>query len=228
MKFGAIIAARTSSRRLPGKALLPLMGVPMIVFLIRRIKQSSLLHDIVFATTDLPEDDRLAEIVAKEGVGVYRGSENDVLNRVVQAAATGSFDYAVRLTGDCPFLDAATLDFVLKKAMEIKNFDLLTTKPNFPKGIDYEICGVELLAKINQRSNLTTAQREHALNFIYDNEPLFKIVRLVSPPELIGCPFVFTVDTKEDYDNALSLLEGSRDGNNTVTELIKLCRQRKQ
>jgi len=223
MKFGAILAARTNSRRLPGKALLPLMGVPMIVFLIRRVKKSPLLRDIVFATTDLPEDDRLAEIVDKEGIRVYRGSENDVLDRLVQAAATGSFDYLVRITGDCPFLDAVTLDFVLKKAAEIKNFDLLTTKPNFPKGIDYEICRVELLAKINQRSNLTAAQREHALNFIYDNEPLFKIIRLDPPPELNGCPFTFTVDTKEDYDNASSLLEKCRDGKNSVLELIKLC-----
>ena len=97
MKFGAIIAARSGSRRLPGKAILPLFGFPMIQALVKRLKTSHELSEIVFATTQLPEDDQLARIAEEEQIPVFRGSENNVLDRYVQAAKGRNFEYGSSL-----------------------------------------------------------------------------------------------------------------------------------
>ena len=74
-KYGIIIAARTGSKRLPGKVLLPIHNLPMIVFLIRRVLNTKLADKIVFATTCLPEDDELCAVVRREGIPVFRGAE---------------------------------------------------------------------------------------------------------------------------------------------------------
>lgn len=216
-----IIAARTGSRRLPGKALLPLMSVPVICLLIRRLKTSKLAEKIVFATTQLPEDDLLAETVKKEGIEVFRGSTDDVLNRYVEAALSFDAEYAVRVTGDCPFVDGSTLDIVLERCREIGSFDLVTTKPAYPHGIDYEVYRKNLLAEI-YHLELTAEDREHILNYVYRNEDIFKIVRLEPPVELKSEKTIFLLDTPEDYQRMKTLVEGVLDIHVSPSELIRI------
>ena len=86
MKYGVVISARIDSSRLPGKALLPLGGVPMIIFLLRRLLPSQKADGIIFATTSNTEDDKLADIVAEEGIPVFRGAASDVMRRYVDVA----------------------------------------------------------------------------------------------------------------------------------------------
>src|SRR3974390_1575647 len=104
-QVGIVVAARIGSTRLPGKALRPLDGIPMIVFLLRRLVPARR-ATVVFATTELPADDMLAGIVAGEGFPVYRGANEDVVARYVGAAERFSLDTVVRVTGDCPFVNA--------------------------------------------------------------------------------------------------------------------------
>ena len=220
MTFGVIIAARMGSKRLPGKALLPLMGIPVISFIIRRLKKSKLASNIIFATTLLKEDDELASVAQNEGVEVFRGSENDVLSRYVQAASAYNFNYVVRITGDCPFVDAHTLDYVLNQCKSLRSFDLATTKPAYPHGIDYEIYPKVVLEKINELP-LTAEEREHHLNFFYKNENQFTIQHLQPPPDLKLEDTIFLLDTAIDYANINAIL---RDINNifvSPSELIK-------
>src|SRR6056300_1192066 len=94
---GVIVAARTGSRRLPGKALLPLGGVPMILFLMNRLFDLKQNYKIILATTELPEDDDLAEVVLTAGFDVFRGANEDVIQRYVKAADYFGFDTVVRV-----------------------------------------------------------------------------------------------------------------------------------
>lgn len=191
---------------------MPLMGVPVINFIIRRLKPSKMASEIILATTDKKEDDVLVESATKEGITIYRGSENDVLQRYVKAAEGRDFDYAVRVTGDCPFVGADTLDYVLSKCIENEGFDLLTTKPNFPKGIDYEVYPVKLLEEVLSKPDLSDDDREHMLNYIYRNSSAYDIQRVISPDYLQKIKSKqFLLDTETDYIDITDLLKGNED-----------------
>ncbi len=223
MKFGVIIAARISSARLPGKALLPLKNIPMICFLIRRIRSSKLAGKIIFATTSLPEDDNLASLVAAENIPVFRGANNDVVKRFVDAASEHNLEYVVRVTGDCPFVGAETLDYCLEKCSQFDYFDLATTKLNFPIGIDYEIYNAEVMEKLHKKK-LNKDDREHLTKYIYDHERAFRVEQIFpkSEWEYLGKPF--TVDTPEDYSYSQQLVEKINSISFSIDELLKVAR----
>jgi len=220
IKFGVIIAARSGSKRLPGKALLPLFGIPVIVLIIRRLRTSRKADKIVFATTDLPEDDVLAEVVRKEGIDVFRGASEDVLSRYVNAALRYDFNYVVRVTGDCPFVDGETLDQVLEQCVKFPSFDLATTKPNYPHGIDYEIYPKKILEEIN-KLDITSEDREHHLNYIYNHKSSFRIYRLQPPAELLCDETLFLLDTTSDYNLIKGMIKDINDIFISPIELIK-------
>lgn len=203
-RYGVIVAARLGSSRLPGKALLPLTGLPMIVFLLRRIRTSQRIEQIVLATTTLPEDDRLAEVVAAEGIPVFRGAQDNVVKRFVEAARAYNMDYVVRITGDCPFVDGASLDYCLAQCDGAADFVIATTKGRFPVGIDYEIYRAESMAQLD-RESLTDDEREHLTLPIYNRLERFPLLQLMPPAHWPVTHRAFTVDTAVDYHFASSL-----------------------
>lgn len=196
--IGVVVAARTGSRRLPGKALLPLAGVPMIAYQLRRLRTSRRADAIVLATTTRPDDDRLAEVAAAEGVPVFRGAEEDLVGRYVAAAAAFGFRTVVRVTGDCPFTDGPTLDACLEASGRLGAFDLATTKPAYPRGIDYEIYPEAVMQRLDATSALSAEHREHLTLFLYEHEERFRIARLEPPPPL-RADVALLVDYPEDY-----------------------------
>lgn len=211
MRFGAIVAARFGSRRLPGKALLPLLGLPVLQLVIRRLKTSRRLEGIVLATTTRPEDDALAAIAAVESVGCVRGPEDDVLARYAQAARISGFEHVVRVTADCPMVAGATLDPVLEASEALGSFDLVTTKPAYPHGIDYEVFPAELLKKLDGDASLSRDEREHIMNHVYQNCPPYRVHRLPRPGGLARIARAFLLDTPSDYESLGRLLSGVTD-----------------
>lgn len=109
-KIIATIEARMASSRLPGKVLLPLAGKPALERLIERLKRSNYLDGIVVATTDKPGDEAIEALAKSLGVGCFRGSEDDVLGRVLGAAQSAGADVICEITGDCPLLDWRVVD----------------------------------------------------------------------------------------------------------------------
>lgn len=105
MRIVAIIEARMTSSRLPGKVLLQAAGKPMLEHLVNRLRAVPSLRGIVLATTTNRTDDELKEFSKRMGIGCYRGSENDVMNRVIGAAEFEKADVVVEITGDCPIID---------------------------------------------------------------------------------------------------------------------------
>jgi spore coat polysaccharide biosynthesis protein SpsF len=221
MKYGVIIAARTGSSRLPGKALLPLKEIPMIVFLIRRLRKARLADTIILATTDLKEDDQLAAVVENEGINVFRGNSDDVVKRYIDAADAFSMEYVVRVTGDCPFTDAETLDYCLEKCNTWQYFDLATTKTLFPVGIDYEIYNAEKIWKIYSSGNLNKEDREHLTLYFYNNEDMFSIKRLHPPEKWVCRDQTFTIDTEDDYRKAQNSVDSFSNIYFSVENLVR-------
>lgn len=199
---GIIVSARTASRRLPGKALLPLNGHPMVLFLLERLKPLRS-GKLVFATTDLASDDDLAGAVAKADVPVFRGSADDLVARHVAAAAAFGFDSVGRVTGDCPFVNAEMVDYCLDQAAGLAHFDLATTKTAFPVGLDIELYPAPLMQRLHHEAKLTGEEREHLTLHLYRNG--FD-VRLLRPrTDWPATSQTFTVDTREDYERAAGL-----------------------
>jgi len=160
----AIIQARTSSSRLPGKVLLPLQGRPMILHQLERVSRSHRLNRIVLATSVDPSDDALADQVAAAGFGVFRGDLNDVLERFRACAQREKASIVVRLTGDCPLSDPALIDELLE-AFQQGGWDYLANSVDeqqlsVPDGFDAEVFHAHLLERAAREATLLS-EREH-------------------------------------------------------------------
>jgi spore coat polysaccharide biosynthesis protein SpsF (cytidylyltransferase family) len=198
---GIVVAARTGSQRLPGKALLPLSGVPMIAYLLRRQKPVRGVT-LVLATTQLPADDALAELAAAEGVPLFRGADADVVARYVAAAERFALDTVVRVTGDCPFVSAELVDYCIERAAGSLPFDLATTKTRFPVGLDAEIFRADSMARLHRSGRLTAVEREHLTLYYYNHAGAHNIRYIEPLPSWLPVGGHLTVDVAADYEFA--------------------------
>ena len=172
----AIIQARMSSTRLPGKVLLDINGEPMLVRVIERAKRAKLVDEVVLATTTDPSDDPIAEFCAERGYNFTRGSLHDVLDRYYQAAKEYDADVIVRLTADCPVLDPNIVDETIRVQREGKfNFVANRLPPpmgrTFPIGLDTEVCTFAALENACQNAT-EKHQREHVMPYLYEGTKL--------------------------------------------------------
>jgi spore coat polysaccharide biosynthesis protein SpsF len=196
----AILQARMSSTRLPGKVLAPVLGEPMIGRQVERLRRCRRLDALAVATSDGPEDDPLAAYCEGLDLPVYRGSLADVLDRFHHAAlAFGPARTVVRLTADCPLADWTVIDEVVE-AHEAGGFDYTnntTPERTFPHGLDAEAMRAEVLAEA-WREAADPYEREHVTPFIYRRPERFRLGSVTSAdpaPELR-----WTVDTPQDLD----------------------------
>jgi len=199
MKIVATIEARMTSTRLPGKVLKPCLGKPMMELLVERVRRSRLIDEIVISTTVNRTDDVLVQCARDLGVGHFRGSEDDVVARVVGAMEAAKADIVVQLTGDCPLLDWAVIDQLIR-LYQANKFDYVsnTTVRSYPRGLD---CQVVSLATLQESLRIAKdpAQHEHVCLSIYENPQLFSLFNLMAPPELCYPGQRWTLDTEADY-----------------------------
>jgi spore coat polysaccharide biosynthesis protein SpsF (cytidylyltransferase family) len=155
----AVIQARMSSARLPGKVMAEIEGRPMIAILLQRLRRARLVDDVVLATSLSRADDELADFVLRAGCRVYRGSESDVLERVIEAAAGA--DSIVRITADCPLTDPEIVDSVCA-AFDGADVDYSSNvdPPSFPDGLDVEVVSMAALKRVHE-SETEPRFREH-------------------------------------------------------------------
>ncbi len=218
-RVGVVVAARMGSSRLPGKALLELGGLPMILFLLERIRAMREASLIIFATTTLTQDDELARVVGDARFPVFRGANEDVVARYIDVAQAYGLDYVVRITGDCPFVDAETLDYCLISARLQAPFDLASTKGRFPVGIDYEIYKASVMAELHASGKLDPTDCEHLTLFMYKHPDFFRFAVLEPRPDWRS-NMRFTVDTPHDYRQAQEIVRRLGRNNFTISELI--------
>ena len=166
MRTVAIVQARLGSTRFPGKVLQPICGTPMIVLLLQRLRGARRIDETVLATSADPRDDQLAAQVQQLRVSVYRGSEQDVLERYYQAARAAGADVVVRITGDCPLVDAALVDAAIAE-FGTSGADYLsnTDPPTYPDGLDVEVFTFRALQSAWEEAR-APAEREHVTPYI--------------------------------------------------------------
>ena len=201
-KIGAIIQARTSSTRLPGKILKELPyagGVTALEQVIRRVKRSKKIDNIIVATTTGKEDDGIVEISIKEKVGYFRGSKEDVLSRYYSVAKESDLDVIVRITSDCPCVDPDIVDSIIEKHLKTKaDYTTSTLKRTYPYGLDAEIVSFEALEDAYKNAD-KAEDKEHVTFYIERNAGDYKIEQVESPRELYAPDIRVTLDTEEDY-----------------------------
>lgn len=207
MKIVATISARMTSVRLPGKVLMPCVGQPMLELLVERVRRSRLLDHIVVSTTVNQADDAIVQCARDLDIGCFRGSEEDVVGRVVGAMEAANADIVVQLTGDCPLLDAEVIDQLIR-LYQANSFDYVsnTLVRSYPRGLD---CQVVSLATLQESLRIAkdAAQHEHVCLSIYENPARFRLFNLMAPPELCRPDQRWTLDTEADYQFITAVYE---------------------
>jgi len=192
-----ILQARVSSTRLPSKVMRLILNKPMLAHQIDRIKQSKLIDQLIVATSLSEEDNAIAELCLQAGIACFRGSLDDVLDRLYKAAKPYHPSHVVRMTGDCPLIDFGIIDQVINNHLQ-NHFDYTSNSnpPTFPDGLDVEIITFKALEKIWQMAKLPS-EREHVTLFIRNHPEIFKIGNLVNQQDLSHLRW--TVDEAEDF-----------------------------
>lgn len=197
MNIVAIIQARMTSARLPGKVLLPLAGIPVLAHVVSRIRQCEDVNQIVLATSIEPEDDVLEEWCSSENVTCFRGSLDDVLDRYFRAAQHHRADAIVRITADCPVVDPPIVDEVIR-GFVTGDFDCYSLGGDFPDGLDCQVFAFSALERAWREASLAS-EREHVGSYIEKNTlGNFKLGSLV---KFKDCGhYRWTLDEPRDYE----------------------------
>ena len=197
MIVNAIVQARCGSTRFPNKVFVDIDGKPLLWHVVNRLKYANMIDDIIVATTENSEDEKIKFWCQKEKVKYFRGSEGNVLNRYFGAAIKFPSDVIVRITADDPFKEPAIVDKVIKKLVE-EDFDLVTNNfpPSFPEGLDCEAFTFRVL-EIMEHNAKDPFEREHVTQYVYHNADKFKIGNIVSKRQFSS--YRWTIDNVEDY-----------------------------
>lgn len=225
MKVVAIIQARMSSERLPGKVLKSLHGHSVLKWVVSRVKCSRLISQVVVATTKGVADDNIVEACHELGVDVYRGSEEDVLGRFYEAASMYDADVIVRICSDCPLIDATVIDAMLEGYISLNKTTRLdylsnTITRTFPRGLDAEIFSYSALKRAFELAK-QPFEREHVTPFIYLNPDMFSLEQYKVANS--NAELRWTLDTEEDFaflQSAIGLCSNPDKLTITTDELI--------
>lgn len=226
MTNNAIIQARCGSTRFPNKIFAEIDGKPLLWHVVNRLKYTTMIDDIIVATTRNTEDDKITDWCRHEHIKYFRGSENDVLNRYYNASLAFPSDVIVRITADDPFKEPNIIDKVIKKLIDDR-YDLVTNNypPSFPEGLDCEAFTFNVLKKM-ETSVQNAFEREHVTQFIYHNPDMFKIGNILSEKPLAH--YRWTIDNKEDYD-MVNAIYRKRQGKNKnillMNEILDILKQ---
>jgi spore coat polysaccharide biosynthesis protein SpsF (cytidylyltransferase family) len=164
-----ITQARTGSTRLPGKILKEIEGESLLQIHLDRLKNCKNVNEIIVATTVNEEDNVIFDKAIAWGFSASRGSESDVLDRFYQAVKEKNADWVVRVTSDCPLIDAELVDKVIAFAQE-KEVDYCSNGfiENYPDGQDVEVFKILALETAWKNANLLS-EREHVTPYIRNN-----------------------------------------------------------
>lgn len=201
--IGAVIQARMASTRLPGKVLMEVNGKPLLEYLIERVSHCKNIDIVVIATTVNKTDDPIEALANSHGIGCYRGSEDDVLDRFVQTARIFELDTIVRITADCPLFDPSICHRLIDIIKERKS-DYVITGRTFCEGLDCEVITREALEKAHKEATLMS-EREHVTPYIWKNEGLFTCIRVENDTD--DGRYRFTVDEENDYLVVKAIIE---------------------
>jgi spore coat polysaccharide biosynthesis protein SpsF len=196
VKITAVIQARMGSTRLPGKILMKINGIAVLQCQLQQLDHSSMLDDIILATTTNPEDDVIVDFAHENSIKVFRGSSLDVLDRYYQCSQHFSLEHIVRITSDCPLIDPTIVDKTIElyksgKFDYVNNFGGIA----YPSGTDVEVFSINTLTKAWVNAT-KSSEREHVTAYMYNNPKLFSIGYVENNLDILGLHY--SVDRIED------------------------------
>ena len=191
----ALLQARYSSSRLPGKVLKPILGKPMLLHQIERLSNSQMIDKLVVTTSNNTCDDAIEKMCTDNNIEIFRGDLENVLDRFYQCAKQYNPDYIVRLTGDCPLSDWQIIDNMIQYYLD-EGLDYMKTSPKFPDGLDAEIMTMSALSEAKKKAVLPS-ELEHVTQYINKNSSRFKNKDFDCDRDLSH--FRWTVDEPEDF-----------------------------
>ena len=198
-KIDAIIEARMNSSRLPGKVMLKIKNIPVLELLVERLRNVNGLKKIVIATTRNPKDDQIVKWAKKRKILFFRGSETDVMERVLKTAKKFNIKNILNITGDCPLIDPQ----LISQFIEIYNKNNCEYLNNckyrsYPIGMDIQIYPTKILEKSFKQTK-ERRHREHVTLHILENERVFNHLNIIAPPEINYPNLGLTLDEKLDF-----------------------------
>jgi spore coat polysaccharide biosynthesis protein SpsF len=207
MKIFATIEARMTSTRLPGKVMLQAAGKPMLEHLVNRVRAAPSLDGIVLATTENETDDVLESFAKRMGIGCFRGSEADVMSRVIGAAESVGADVVVELTGDNPVIDPQIIEQSIR-IFKANQPDYLSNSHihSYPVGMDTQVFR---LATLKRSASMTDVDldHEHVTLHIRNHPEIFTHLHLIAPPEINWPELGLTLDEPKDYELLKNIIE---------------------
>ena len=195
----AIIQARMSATRLPGKVLLDIAGRPMLWHVVDRVRRACLVNRVAVATSTETADDPIVEFCSTEGIDHYRGSQHDVLDRFYRAATHFSADTVVRITGDCPLIDPEVVDKVIDSYLDgDHDYVTNTLRYTYPDGLDVEVFSSTALERAWREAG-SPRDREHVVPY-FKYSGLFRIANVENEVDLSQRNHRWTVDEPRDLE----------------------------
>ncbi len=201
-KIIVFVQARMGSTRLPNKVLKTILGKPILLYQIDRIRKATTIDDVVVITTVAPADQAIADLCIQQGINHYRGSELDLLDRHYQAAKHYGADFVVKIPSDSPLTDPKIVDEVINLwKNNPENYDYVSNyhAPTFPDGLDVEGCPFSVL-EMAWKEAQKPHEREHTFPFIWDQPERFRIGNVVNPRGDMFISHRWTLDYEEDFE----------------------------
>ncbi len=222
----AIVQARVSSTRLPGKVLKPILGRPMLELQLERLSRMTSADRLLVATSDHRSDDQLTTLCRQNAMPCFRGSLDDVLDRYYQAALEAEAEHVIRLTGDCPLADPVLIDTIVQSYGQTdRDYVSNTVQPSYPDGLDVEVFSFRAL-KMAWKEARMPSQREHVTPFIRQQPDRFKVANHSGNQDLSHMRW--TVDEPEDFEMVREIYETLYPANPAFTtdDILQLLSQR--
>jgi spore coat polysaccharide biosynthesis protein SpsF len=199
----AVIQARMSSRRLPGKVLAEVCGVPLLAFLLRRLRGASTIDQCLVATSTLPADDAVASCAREESTPTVRGPLDDVLARYILALERHPAYVVIRVTADNPLTDPDSLDGSVR-LLKSGHYDYVHS-PEAIVGTAVDVFASDALRRCDERSR-DPAEREHINEHVLNNPGDFRIGVFHPDPEFRRPDLSVTVDTPDELARVRSIV----------------------
>lgn len=198
MKFDAIIEARMNSSRLPGKILTKINNKPSIEILINRLSRTPSLNNIYIATTINKSDDRFIKFLEKKNIKYFRGSEENVLERVIKTAQKFKIKNIVSITGDCPLIDPNLVEQCIQ-VYKSHSVDIVSNAiiRSFPDGMDTQIFSTKILKDSFKRS-FHKKHFEHTTLYIRNNSKRYSSINIHAPYNYFWPNLGLTLDEADD------------------------------
>ena len=228
MRIIGSIEARMGATRLPGKTLMTVYdGMPLLECVVNRFRLCAKIHEVVVATTTGAKDDPIAEWCGRNGVTFYRGSENDVLERVAGSAKANNADAIAQMGADSAYLDFELMDKLIG-LYEKGQYDYVCNdlKLTYPLGIYGHIVRYETLAALDKRRDLSEKMRVDVVRNIFEHPEKYRLLNIEAGPEFSYPQLRFTIDYPEDMEQAREIYSIFGGWKFTTRDLIGLYKKK--